>query len=165
MQTGSGSDLISNSGSATLIVTICYLLFLLEVYASMLMISLTTFLITSPDNNVAPDINKIISVPELRIRIPTGPEPNDYSYRIQILMMIRVLILIHIFVRVRIHLNLTAGYEYTGPYQTCTKQGQTVHMLQLFLDIYSISPPIYICIYINTYIHIYKYIYNIHIYS
>ena len=44
------------------------------------------------------------------------------------------------------------------------KQGQTVHMLQLFLDIYSISPPIYIYIYINTYIHIYKYIYNIHIY-
>ena len=89
----------------------------------MLMISLTTFLITSPDNNVAPDINKIISVPELRSRIPTGPEPNDYSYRIQILMMIRVLILIHIFVRVRIHLNLTAGYEYTGLYQTCTKKG------------------------------------------
>ena len=86
MQTGSGSDLISNSGSATLIVTICYLLFLLEVYASMLMISLTTFLITSPDNNVAPDINKIISVPELRSRIPTGPEPNDYSYRIQMII-------------------------------------------------------------------------------
>ena len=28
-----------------------------------------------------------------------------------------------------------------------------------FLDIYSISPPMYIYIYINTYIHIYKYIY------
>ena len=28
-----------------------------------------------------------------------------------------------------------------------------------FLDIYSISPPIYIYIYINTYIHIYKYVY------
>ena len=28
-----------------------------------------------------------------------------------------------------------------------------------FLDIYSISPPIYTYIYINTYIHIYKYIY------
>ena len=28
-----------------------------------------------------------------------------------------------------------------------------------FLDVYSISPPIYIYIYISTYIHIYKYIY------
>ena len=36
------------------------------------------------------------------------------------------------------------------------KQGQTVHMLQPFLDIYSISPPIYIYIYI---IHIYIYTY------
>ena len=72
----------------------------------MLMISLTTFLITSPDNNVAPDINEIIFVPELRSRIPTGPEPNDYSYRIQILMLIGVLITIHIIVLVRIHLNL-----------------------------------------------------------
>ena len=46
--------------------------------------------------------------------------------------------------------------------RTETKQGQTVHML--LLDIYPISPPIYIYIYINTYIqytHIQIYI---HIY-
>ena len=41
------------------------------------------------------------------------------------------------------------------------KQGQTVHMLQLFLDIYSISPPIYIYIYKYIYTHIQIYI---HIY-
>ena len=35
----------------------------------MLMISLTTFLITSPDNNVAPDINEIISVEVVVLQI------------------------------------------------------------------------------------------------
>ena len=71
----------------------------------MLMISLTTFLITSPDNNVAPDINKII-IPDLRIRIQMvflpDPDPNnEWSHD-------------YIIVQGLIHLNLRAGYEYTG---------------------------------------------------
>ena len=45
------------------------------------------------------------------------------------------------------------NYSCINDYDSVLKQGQTVHMLQLFLDIYFFSPLIYI------YIYLYKYIY------